>query len=78
MRRSEYRSLRIRIVTLCGSVVIYCVVGSLRAEPFMNLGFEDATIGTPAGHSVPASQALPDWTNSYERKASAVAFGTTR
>jgi hypothetical protein len=68
MRRvkSTIRSIRFAMLSLCASLlIIFCGTGNLRAGTFQNLGFEDAVIGTPSGHSLPASQATPHWTNCY-------------
>jgi hypothetical protein len=45
-------------------VVLVCTGGKdARADPFRNLGFESAVIGTPINNMLPSSEALPYWAN---------------
>ncbi len=54
------------LIACVGAVVIaFSCQAQAPAAPFQNLDFESAVIGTPVNFELPASQALPDWTNDH-------------
>jgi hypothetical protein len=62
-----YRDRLSRIIIMCAGIVVValsCVLPALGA-PFQNLDFESAVIGTPVHYELPASEALPYWSNDH-------------
>ena len=57
---------RLPIVILCAHVLVLGYIADAPAEPFQNLGFEDAVVVPPLvdGWQAPVSQALPYWRTS--------------
>jgi hypothetical protein len=56
-------SLRFAVALICGAAFLYLGTVEGRADSFHNLDFEWAVIGTPVYYELPASEALPYWTN---------------